>query len=68
MLHISTMIDDANTAVAQIQVTHGRTLMQLMQRDDFSMEQKKAVMELLKPIEEAISVAQSKFSYSVNPA
>lgn len=61
MKHLSKLIDDANSSVTDIKIAHGKVLMQLMQRDDFTHEQKLALVEMLKPIAESIDVAISKF-------
>jgi hypothetical protein len=65
MLHLSQMIEDANHAVSNIQVVHGRAVMELMQRGDLTQEQKMAVIELFAPVVDALNVAQSKFAYNV---
>jgi hypothetical protein len=65
MLHIATMIENAGHAVTDIEVKHKRCIMALLQTDKLTQEQKMLVMDLFKPTEEAIKVAQSKFSYDV---
>ena len=60
------MIENANHAVSDIKVTHGHVLMELMTSDKFTPEQRIVIVEMLEPIEDAISIAQSKFSMGVN--
>tara|TARA_R110002033_G_scaffold135713_6_gene175456 strand:+ start:15955 stop:16134 length:180 start_codon:yes stop_codon:yes gene_type:complete len=59
------MVDDASKSVNQLLVVHGQVVMDLMQRSDFTHEQKLAIIEMLKPIEDASKVALSKFVYAV---
>ena len=63
MLHISQMIDDASEATSQIKVTKANCLMEIMKDDLLSQEQKAKLVELLKPLDKAISNAQSSFSF-----
>lgn len=65
MLHISQMIDNANKAVSDIQVAHGKVIMELMKRSDLTHEKKLSIIELLEPITTSVKVAQSKFAYNV---
>lgn len=59
------MVDDASESVNQLLVVHGQVVMDLMLRNDFTHEQKLAIIEMLIPIENASKVALSKFVYSV---
>jgi hypothetical protein len=63
MLHISQMIDHASEATSQIKVTKANCLMEIMKDDLLSQEQKAKLVELLKPLDKAISNAQSSFSF-----
>lgn len=63
MLHISQMIDQASESVSQVKVTQGHCLMNIMNNDSFTQDQKIKLVELLKPLDAAISVAQSSFSF-----
>jgi hypothetical protein len=63
MLHISQMIDQACEATSQIKVTQGHCLMDIMKDDSFTLEQKTKLVELLKPLDKAISNALSSFSF-----
>jgi hypothetical protein len=65
MLHISQMIDSANSAVTEIKVSQGKCLMAIMSDSDFTQEQKMKLSELLKPIDVAISKAQTSFLYEI---
>lgn len=65
MKHLSEMIEDANHAVTNIEITHGASLMELMKRPDFTHEQKMAVIALFAPVIESVKLAQSKFSFDV---
>ena len=67
MLHISQMIEQSAEAVSQVKVAQGHCLMEIMKTNDFSQEQKLKIVELLKPLDTAISAAQSSFSFEVNP-
>lgn len=64
-LHLAQMIEDANSAVTNIKVVQGSVLMKLMQSSSFSHEQKQELVEMLKPIDSAISEATAKFSYEI---
>jgi hypothetical protein len=63
-MHISEMIENANHAVTNIKVAHNSVLVALMSRTDFTPEQKVAIVEMLEPVQDAISVAQTKFFIS----
>ena len=65
MLHLSQMIEDASSAVTNIKVVQGNVLMELMQSNSFSQEQKQELVEALKPIDAAVSSALNKFSYEI---
>jgi hypothetical protein len=61
-MQISQMIDNASHAVTEIKVVKGKVLMDIMQSKEFTQEQKVMIVELLKPIDTAVSVAVSKFN------
>jgi hypothetical protein len=65
MLHISQMIEQSAEAVSQIKVKQGHCLMSIMQEESFTQEQKLKLVELLKPLDAAISAAQSSFSHKI---
>jgi hypothetical protein len=63
-MHISEMIENANHAVTNIKVAHNSVLVALMSRNDFTPEQRVAIVEMFEPVQDAISVAQTKFFIS----
>jgi hypothetical protein len=60
-MHISQLIDSASHAVSEIKARKGLVMMDIMQSDKFSQEQKIAMVDLLKPLDLAIDNASSKF-------
>jgi hypothetical protein len=64
-MHISQMIDQACEATSKIKVTQGHCLMEIMKDDMFTPTQKERLVELLKPLDIAISGAQSSFTFEI---
>ena len=65
MLHIAYMIEKASEATNQVKAVQGECLMEIMKSDDLSQEQKIKMIELLKPLDKAISNAQASFLHDV---
>lgn len=63
MMHISTMIEKANEAVTDAKAAYMKACMSIAARQDLTLEQKQAIIELIAPIDAAITVAINKFSY-----
>ncbi len=61
MLHIAYMIEQASEAANQVKTAQSECLMEIMKSDEFSQEQKIKIIELLNPLDKAISEAQASF-------
>tara|TARA_R110001583_G_scaffold52147_6_gene162195 strand:+ start:6382 stop:6594 length:213 start_codon:yes stop_codon:yes gene_type:complete len=66
MLHITQMLEEACEAVAGIGVAQGRVMVDLYQSEDFTLEQKNAIVEMLKPIDNATKHAREMFVFDVD--
>lgn len=60
-MHISQLIEQASAAAIDVKVVYQRTIMDLMMRDDFSHEQKLAIIELLNPLAGSIDKSIAQF-------
>ncbi len=61
MLHLSEAIENASEAVSNIAVVKGNCMMKIMADSELTHEQKLKIVELLKPVTQAITTAQSAF-------
>jgi hypothetical protein len=65
MSHIAQLIEQSSEAVVQVKVAQGHVMMEIMKDASFSQEQKMKLVEHLKPLDAAISTAQSSFVHDV---
>ncbi|MCP4471369.1 MAG: hypothetical protein GY815_11910 [Gammaproteobacteria bacterium] len=59
------MIEQASEAANQVKAAQSDCLMEIMKSEDLSQEQKIKIIELLNPLDKAISEAQAAFLFDV---
>lgn len=60
-MHIAELVENASNAVTNIKIQQGKSMMALMQSNELTQDQKMHIIELLKPIDDAIQAAGASF-------